>query len=735
VHTGPWIAIEAVRGGIEAAESIDRYLRGADLAEGREVKREVQGHWREIPKDEKIRPREVMPTLPPEQTCACFDEIALGFNEAQALAEAARCLNCGVCSECMECVRVCEAGAIDHAQKPQTHALKVGAVIVASGFKPYDPSKYTAYHYTAYPNVITSMEFERILAAGGPFGGHLVRPSDHKEPAKIAWLQCVGSRDLHHCDNSYCSSVCCMYAIKEAIIAKEHSHGPLDTAIFFMDMRTPGKEFEKYYWRARDEFGVRFIRSRVHSVDPVAGSDDVAITYLREDGQLITEVFDLVVLSVGLEVDAGLKELAKALQIELGEGNFVKTSCFTPVSASREGIYVCGAFQAPKDIPESVMEASAAAAAAAELLAPARGTLAKTKPEFPERDVSQEPPRIGVFVCHCGINIASVVDVEAVRDYAATLPYVEHVETTLFACSQDTQKLIKERIRELQLNRIVVASCTPRTHEPTFQETIKEAGLNKYLFEMANIRDQGAWVHAHDPEGATKRAKDQVRMAVAKVALQPPLKEFDLPVTKAGLVIGGGVAGMEAALGLAGQGFKTYLVEKKDFLGGHARKLNRTWTGEPVAPYLEDLVKRVESHPLIEVFLNSEVTKVKGFVGNFVSTVDTQGRETEVQHGAVIIATGGHSFKPTEYLYGQNPRVLLSLEMDQALREKNPVVTQAKTAVFTGVLHPFSGKRPGPEAAQSRHGGLYPLSGYAHLWPAGKPLQGGPGKGRDFRAL
>jgi heterodisulfide reductase subunit A len=609
----------------------------------------------------------------------------LGYAQAvpsKYVIDKANCLYFLKGGKCRACQKFCPTGAVDFSQQDVEKDINVGAVILAAGFKPYDPSKYSAYHYTAYPNVITSMEFERILAAAGPFQGHMVRPSDHKEPQKIAWLQCVGSRDLHHCDNSYCSAVCCMYAIKEAIIAKEHSHEPLDAAIFFMDMRTPGKDFEKYYWRAQDEFGVRFIRSRVHSVDPVPDSDDVAIRYLREDGELLTEVFDLVVLSVGLEVDPELKELAKNLQIELGEGDFVKTSSFAPVSASKEGIYVCGALQGPKDIPQSVMEASAAASAASALLAPSRGTLARKKPEFEERDISQEEPRIGVFVCHCGINIASVVDVEAVRDYAATLPYVQHVENNLFTCSQDTQGVIKERIHEHNLNRVVVASCTPRTHEPTFQETIKEAGLNKYLFEMANIRDQGAWVHINTPEAATHRAKDQVRMAVAKVALQPPLKEFDLPVTKAGLVIGGGVAGMEAALDLAGQGFKAYLVEKKDLLGGHARKLNHTWAGEPVAPYLEDLVKRVQANPLIEVYLNAEVKNVKGFVGNFVSTIATEGREIDVEHGAAIIAIGGHSFKPKEYLYGENPRIMLALEMDQALREKNPLVMDAKTALF-----------------------------------------------------
>jgi len=596
--------------------------------------------------------------------------------------------------KCKACEKFCPTGAVDFSQQDVDKDINVGAVILAAGFKPYDPSLYSAYSYTKLPNVITSMELERILAAAGPSSGHLIRPSDHKEPAKIAWLQCVGSRDVNHCDHSYCSAVCCMYAIKEALIAKEHSKAPLDAAIFFMDMRTHGKEFEKYYWRARDEQGIRFIRSRVHTIDPVPGSDDVNIRYLDEQGNLKDEVFELVVLSVGLEVAPELMALAKTLGVELNSDLFADTSSFTPVSTSKPGVFVCGAFQGPKDIPQSVMEASAAASAASELLSAARFSLARKKPVFAERDVAAEEPRVGVFVCHCGVNIASVIDVAAVRDYAQTLPHVAFVENSLFACSQDTQELIKERIKEHNLNRVVVASCTPRTHEPTFQETIKEAGLNKYLFQMANIRDQGSWVHQNEPAAATHRAKDQVRMAVATVALQPPLQEFDLPVTKAGLIIGGGVAGMEAALGLANQGYDVALVEKKDFLGGHARKLNHTWNGEAVQPYVDDLVQRVTSHPKVQVHLNAEITGVTGFVGNFVSTIASDGRETEMAHGAAIIAIGGHSYKPKEYLYKENPRVLLSLEMDQALREKNPLVTGAQSAAFIQCVGSREPERP-----------------------------------------
>ncbi|MDP3182050.1 MAG: FAD-dependent oxidoreductase [Desulfobaccales bacterium] len=608
--------------------------------------------------------------------------------------DAATCLYFKKGGKCKACEKFCPTGAVVFDDQDKERDIQVGAVILAPGFKIFDPTPYASYHYTAFPNVVTSMEFERILSASGPFEGHLVRPSDHKEPKKVAWLQCVGSRDLHRCDNSHCSAVCCMYAIKEAVIAKEHSKNGLEATIFFMDMRTMGKDFEKYYWRAEEEQGVRFVRSRIHTVDPVPGTDDVQIRYIDEEGNIKDEVFDMLVLSVGLETSPDVMELARTLGVDLNTNKFAQTSPFTPVSTSRPGVFVCGAFQGPKDIPQSVMEASASASAASALLTAARFSLARKKPEFPERDVSQEPPRIGVFVCHCGINIAGVIDVEAVRDYAKTLPFVEYVENNLFSCSQDTQELIKERIKEHHLNRVVVASCTPRTHEPLFQETLREAGLNRYLFELANIRDQGSWVHMDVPELATKRAKDQVRMSVSKVALQQPLVEFSLPITKVGLVIGGGVAGMEAALGLADQGFKVHLVEKKDFLGGHALELNHAWTGEAIKPFVDKLVKRVTNHPKIEVHLNSELTEVTGFVGNFKSTVTTQGRDTAVEHGTAVIAIGGHPYKPTEYLYKENPRVFLALEMDQAMREKNPLVMGAKSAVFIQCVGSREPERP-----------------------------------------
>jgi heterodisulfide reductase subunit A len=584
--------------------------------------------------------------------------------------------------KCGACKKVCPTGAVDFDQKETVETLNVGSVILSPGFAPFDPTVFDSYQYSKLPNVMTAMEFERVLSASGPTMGHLVRTSDHKEPKKIAWFQCVGSRDLNRCDNSYCSSVCCMYAIKEAVIAKEHAGKDLDCAIFFMDMRTHGKEFERFYATAKDKHGIRFIRCRVHTITPVPGTDDLEIRYITDSGEMKTEIFDQIVLSVGLQIKPEVAELAKKLGIELTEGRFCKTQTFEPVATSREGIYVCGVFQGPKDIPQAVIDASAAASAAGEILSEARNTLVKLKEAVPETVITNERPRIGVFVCRCGINIAGVVDVPKVAEYAKSLPYVEFATDNLYSCSQDTQDSIAQIIKKERLNRVVVAACTPKTHEPLFQETLTNAGLNKYLFEMANIRNQDSWVHKNNPDLATQKAIDLVRMAVAKVALMEPLKEAELQVNQTALVIGGGIAGMSAAKSLANQGYETHIIEKGKCLGGQALNLFRTPKGEDIAEKLSDLAGKVTGDKRIHVHLDSELTNVDGFVGNFKSTVSSNGKNEVLEHGIAIIATGGSAFRTTEYGYGKDPRILSSLELDRRLIEKDPALKSLNSAVF-----------------------------------------------------
>jgi heterodisulfide reductase subunit A2 len=598
------------------------------------------------------------------------------------------CIGCGLCE------KVCLAKAVKYDDVVRERELAVGAVVLAPGFTLFDPRRLPGYEYSASPNIVSSMEFERILSATGPFQGHVMRPYDRDEPTKIAWLQCVGSRDEK--TNPYCSSVCCMYAIKQAVIAKEHcKEYTLDTTIFFMDMRTHGKDFEKYYWRAEQESGVRFVRSRIHSLDPDHQTGNIHIRYLPEDGTIQVEEFHLVVLSCGLEISPEVLKLSEKLGVDIRpETRFAWSSPFAPVTTNRPGLFVCGAFQGPKDIPQSVMEASAAAAAAGELLAPARGTELKVKVLPPEQDVEGQEPRVGVFVCNCGINIGGVINVPVLTEYVATLPGVTVADQNLFTCSTDTQGKILNFIKEHKLNRVVVASCSPRTHMPMFQETVREAGLNPYLFEMANIRDQDSWVHMHEPEKALEKAKDLIRSAVARVVRLEPLHKQAFPITKAALVIGGGVAGMEAALSIAAMGYQAYLVEKGDKLGGQAWNLVTSARGYDYRGYLEDLISKVENHSSIDIMFNSAVKDTSGFIGNFSSLVKTPEGERQLDHGATIMATGGYGLKPEEYLYGQNPKVYTSLELDPLIAAKDPKIMEAQVAVFIQCVGSREPQRP-----------------------------------------
>ncbi len=667
---GPKSVVEAVACGKEAAESVHRFINGLDLKAGREKQWDFEKPDTAGVKHEKRVP---VGCLDPAARECNFMEVSFGYSEEQARQEARRCLECGICSECYQCVKACLAGAVDHSQQKVTREVEVGSVVLCPGSETFDPDSLEEfYHYRTNPNVMTSLEFERILSASGPTMGHLVKLSDESEPKKIAWLQCVGSRDTNKCGNSYCSSVCCMYAIKDAMIAKEHAAGDLDCVIFNMDIRTFGKDYEQYYNRAREKEGVRFVRARVHTIDELRDEDRLRVRYADEDGKMQYEDFDIVVLSVGLHISEPTAQLAEKLGVELDKDRFVVSDPFTPVATSREGVYACGVFQAPKDIPSSVTEASAAALAAGKMLAPARNTLTKSVEIPEEKDVTDQDARIGVFVCNCGINIAGVVDVPAVEEYAASLPGVVYAGNNLFTCSQDTQDKMKEVIEEHNLNRIVVAACTPKTHEPIFQDTMEKAGLNKYLFEMANIRNQDSWVHPDDPEKATEKAKQLVRMAVARAASLHPLREKTIPVTQRALVVGGGIAGMNAALGLADQGIAVTLIEKEAELGGMANRLTHTIEGGDIGAYVKELVARVTGHPEIEVLTRALVVGFGGFQGNFYTEVlvGDEMKPRKIEYGAGIIATGAQEYKPKEYLYGQDPRVVTQVELSQRLDEQ-----------------------------------------------------------------
>lgn len=582
---------------------------------------------------------------------------------------------CGICDA------VCQAGAIDFSQEPEKLEVKVGAILLSPGIEPFDPKVMKEYRYGEFTNVVTSMDFERIMCATGPYQGEILRESDLKHPKRVAWVQCVGSRQVREGANSYCSAVCCTYTQKQVILTKEHD-AEAECTVFHNDIRSYGKDFERYYQRTAELPGVRFFRSYVSIVreDPV--TKNVTVRYSTPDEGVKEEEFDMVVLSVGLNPPADVEALAQKFGIELNAHRFGLASPANPMETSRDGIFVSGAFQGPTDIPESVFTASAAGSQCGELLDYRRGKLAVERSYPLERDVSQEEPRIGVFVCHCGANIGRIVDVPSAVEYARTLPNVVHAQEQLFSCATNSAKEITDVTREKGLNRVIVAACSPRTLEALFRDTVREAGINQYYCEMANIREHCSWVHAKEKEAASEKANDIIRMAVARAAHLEPLQEFDLPVNKAALVVGGGVAGMNAALSIADQGHHVYLVERESDLGGTARRLHFSLTGLDVQGYVTDLVGKVYRHPLVHVTTDATIAGATGYVGNFVTRVRSKGRLQEIQHGVTVIATGAAEHRPTEYLYGEDPRVMTQLELEAGLATGDEKVAAAETLVM-----------------------------------------------------
>ena len=583
--------------------------------------------------------------------------------------------------KCTICTGVCKKNAIDLYQKPERLELEVGAIVLSPGYEVFDPRLRGDYGYGTMQNVVTSLDFERILCTTGPYEGEILRPSDKKHPHKIAWIQCVGSRQVIPGGNSYCSAVCCAYTQKQVILAKDHDPRA-ECTIFHNDIRSYGKDFERFYQRAENLPGVRFIRSYVSIGKEIPESKNVSIRYSSPDDGVKEEEFDMVVLSVGLNPPRDMNDLAQKFGIELTSQGFCKTNPVNPMETSRPGIFASGAFLGPIDIPESVVNASGADALCSQLLSYRRGELATERKYPEERDVAAEEPRIGVFVCHCGTNIGRVVDVPSVVEYASTLKNVVHTQEALFACSTDTARQISETIGEKGLNRVVVAACTPRTHEPLFRDTLREGGINPYFFEMANIREHCSWVHSKEKEVATQKAKDIVRMSVARTLRLKPLQEFELPVDKRALVVGGGVAGMTSALSLANQGFEVYLVEKDTDLGGMARRIHHTLEGLDVQAYLRDLIREVYQHPSLHVFTDATIKRVSGHVGNFKTEIASQRIVKEVRHGIAIIATGAEEYKPIEYLYGKDDRVLTQLELGERIAKREERVIHSQNLVM-----------------------------------------------------
>ena len=573
------------------------------------------------------------------------------------------------CVDCMRCVKECKPGAINHEQKPEQLALNVGAVIVAAGSHPFNPEVKQEFGYKRYKNVLTSIEFERVLSASGPFQGKILRPSDQKHPKKVAWVHCVGSRDAS-VNHEYCSAMCCMYTAKEAVIAKEHS-SDIEPTVFYIDIRSYGKDFDKYINRAKKDQGLRYVRSRISEITEDPATKDLLIKFEDEKGEFKEERYDLVVLSVGLcGAMERRSELMDILGFDSNEFGYVRTRPDDPV-VLRPGVFVAGSFVEPQAIPESVMQASAAAANAAALLKDAKGTLVKEKKYPAEKDVSQEEPRIGVFICHCGINIGGYVDVPKVVERTKALKDVAYVEANLYTCSEDTQKKIVDAIKTHHLNRILVAACTPRTHEPLFQKSLRDAGLNPYLLEMTNIREQCSWVHMDQPAKATEKAQQLIAMTVAKTRNLQSIQEAEIPVTQKALVLGGGIAGMTAALSLADQGYETVLVEKEPRLGGYLHNVYYTVDGIDVPKIRSEIIEKVQKHHKIKVYTHAKLSSLKGYVGSYESQIKTPKETVSFTHGVIVVTVGADEYKPHSYHYGKDSRVQTQSELEKTLSDSS----------------------------------------------------------------
>jgi heterodisulfide reductase subunit A-like polyferredoxin len=688
---GPASVVEGMADGKRAARAIDNHLNGRPLGDDLEPPARPPEPMTEEERltlriETEVAARVAMPELDPTERSGSFDEVELGYTADMAMAEAARCLNCGVCSECHQCETACDVDAIDLGMGPKDYELDVGAILVAVGFKEFDAARLGNYGYGRFPNVITSLELERMLNASGPTQGHVIRMSDRKTPKRILFVQCVGARGEG--GRQYCSRFCCMNAVKDSMLIRQHDPEVEDITILYTDLRAFGKGFDDFLQRALDERCATYVRGRPAKIESVPEDDSLEIfvedTLAHEQQRLQA---DLVVLSVAAAPSAGAIELAGRLGIDTDDYGFVarRDPAVSAVETAREGIFVCGSAVGPQVIPDSVAQASASAARAALYLGAHR--VEESEPKVEPLDLSG-PPRVGLMVCHCGVNVAGVLDVEELAERAAKLPDVVVAETQLFACSSTGQDEIAELIKEHDLNRVVVAACTPRTHEPIFREACARIGFNPFLVEMVNIRDQCSWVHADQPEEAQEKAHTLIRMGVARARHLEPLHEGEAPMQRSALVIGGGIGGIQAATDLAVQGFPVTLVEKEDRLGGRLADPRLKYlypTLRPVAEVLDEKVKRLEDSGA-RILLDTQVKNVTGFVGNFEATLEGAGDEV-VQVGSIILSFGADLYQPDgEYRYGELANVITSEELERAICAGDDVPTidgdRPKSAAF-----------------------------------------------------
>lgn len=581
--------------------------------------------------------------------------------------------------------KACKAGAIIPDDSPKKTIVKVASVVLSVGAQLFDPSVLDNFGGGQFDNVVTGLEYERIMSASGPFQGNLVRKSDRKRPKKVAWIQCVGSRGINKGDVPYCSGICCMAALKEAMVTKERFEQSIETTIFYMDMRTHGKDYELYYNRAKNDYGVRMIRSRPHSIVEDSKTQNLSITYaLEEEAVQKTEEFDMVVLSTGFRVSESSIDLAGRLGIELNVHNFAKTDNFNPVETSKPGVYVCGVAESPKDIPETMVQASAAACMAASDLPVEIDQMEDDNDFIPERDVSCEETKIGVFICGCGMEIEGTLNVDKMVEFAGRQADVAVSQAVGYGCSSESMSLIEASIKDNNLNRIVIGGCSPRTHETKFQDLLRRAGLNKYLVEIVNLRDQNTWAHMGQPERALDKAFKLLGMGITSVKMSRPLMDQTLPMNQNALVVGGGVTGMTAALQLADRKTKVYLVERDANLGGLAKSIRKTIEGDDVEPFMDQLIKKVVAHKNIQVLTKSIIVDHSGMPGRFKTGIQTGLKMNYMQlsHGVTVFATGALANRPSVYGLGTHENIMTQIDLDAFIEDNTEKISALNNVVM-----------------------------------------------------
>ena len=559
---------------------------------------------------------------------------------------------------CQRCVEACGPRCIDFGMpRQETLVREAASVIVATGYDLMPAERIKEYGYGTHPDILTSMELERLLTSAGPTGGEVIRPSDGRHPRNALLVLCVGSRDRRFF--RHCSRFCCMYSAKHAFQLMDH--GVKDVTVLYMDRRAYGKGFDDFWARTAQE-GAKFIRGRLAELSPNGEGGLRAVYESTAEGRLVKQDFDLAVLATAVQPSAGLNDLAKALGVETDPDGFFKSEETQGglIASTRPGVYIAGCASGAKDIPDSVAEGGAAAVLALGHLDSRHW--AEEEKAAPMKGV--ETPRVGVFICHCGSNIAGVVDVKRVAEFSKKIPGVVYAQTQMFSCAGNTQKDIEKAIRDNKITRVVLAACSPKTHEVTFRGVCRRSGLNPYLLEMANVRNQDSWVHKEDKEAATLKAMDLTAMAVEKAKRLSPLEPTQQPVSQQALVIGGGVAGMTAAAALARQGYVTHLVERGPRLGGIVADLTTLApSGVNATELIAALIKQLDQTG-VRVHTQTAVEQIGGYVGSFHARLST-GEELRV--GAVVMATGAAPYQPTEFGCGTDARVWTNLDLERRL--------------------------------------------------------------------